>query len=255
MNKFLGLWFGLLRAACRPNSLNQAKLVTAIAAMLALNTTCADAAKRHVGKAPRFAAHHVNHVKLRKPRRDLSEPPSFVLDAQPPADGRRNVGLTSDGVTMGACRLDSLICSVALSGQAPQRAPKAQGLRANAHTKRPFLQGDARLQAPQPRSGAPKARSLRANAHTKRPFLQGDARLRRTMSAESSTSFYKVARPPIRVAPEPSYWMYRLCSPAARAADPYTVCFPFYGVRPYLGRDPDINVRFQLRRDYHHFAG
>jgi hypothetical protein len=51
------------------------------------------------------------------------------------------------------------------------------------------------------------------------------------------------------------YWMYRLCSPAARAADPYTVCFPFYGVRPYLGRDPDVNVRFQLRRDYHHFAG
>jgi hypothetical protein len=132
MNKFLGLWFGLLRAdTCRPNSLNQAKLVTAITAMLALNMTCADAAKRHVGKAPRFAAHHVNHVKLRKPRRDL----------------------------------------------------------------------------------------------------------------------------PIRVAPEPSYWMYRLCSPAARAADPYTVCFPFYGVRPYLGRDPDVNVRFQLRRDYQHFAG
>ena len=61
---------------------------------------------------------------------------------------------------------------------------------------------------------------------------------------------------PLRVAFEPSlYWMYRLCSPAARAADPYTVCFPFYGVRPYLGRDPDVNVRFQLRRDYHHFAG
>jgi hypothetical protein len=57
------------------------------------------------------------------------------------------------------------------------------------------------------------------------------------------------------IAPEPSYWMYRLCSPAARAADPYTVCFPFYGVRPYLGRDPDVNVRFQLRRDYQHFAG
>jgi len=201
-------------------------LCVAIAAMLALNTTCADAAKRHVGNAPRFASHHVNHVKLRKPRRDLSESP-FVLDAQPLADVRRNVGLTSDGVTMGDCRPDSLICSVALSGQAPQ-----------------------------PRSGAPKARGLRANAHTKRPFLQGDARLRRTMSAESSTSFYiKVARPPIRVAPEPSYWMYRLCSPAARAADSYTVCFPFYGVRPYLGRDPDVNVRFQLRRDYHHFAG
>ena len=231
-------------------------LCVAIAAMLALNTTCADAAKRHVGTAPRFAAHHVNHVKLRKPRRDLSESPGFVLDAQPPADVPRNVGLTSDGVTVGACRLDSLICSVAMSGPAPQRAPKARGLRANAHTKRSFLQGDARLQAPQPRSGAPKARSLRANAHTKRPFLHGDARLRRTMSAESSTSFYiKVARPPIRVAPEPSYWMYRLCSPAARAADPYTVCFPVHAVRPYLGRDPDANVRFQLRRDYHHFAG
>ena len=114
-----------MKLTCRPNSLNQAKIVTAIAAMLvALSTTCADAAKRHVGKAPRFAAHHV-----------------------------------------------------------------------------------------------------------------------------------KVARLPIRVAPEPSYWMYRLCSPAARAADPYTVCFPLYGVRPYLGRDPDVNVRFQLRRDYHHFAG
>jgi hypothetical protein len=46
----------------------------------------------------------------------------------------------------------------------------------------------------------------------------------------------KVARLSIRVAPEPSYWMYRLCSPAGRAADPYTVCFPFYGVRPSLGR-------------------
>jgi hypothetical protein len=124
MNEFLGFGFGLLRAyTCRPNSLNQAKLVTAIAAMLALSTTCADAAKRHVGKAPRFAARHLK------------------------------------------------------------------------------------------------------------------------------------ARLPIRVAPEPPYWMYRLCSPAARAADPYTVCFPFYGVRPYLGRDPDANVRFQLRRDYHHIAG
>src|SRR6516162_9607448 len=106
---------GTVKLTCRPNSLNQAKIVTAIAAMLvALSTTCADAAKRHVGKAPRFAAHHV-----------------------------------------------------------------------------------------------------------------------------------KVARLPIRVAPEPSYWMYRLCSPAARAADSYTVCLPFYGVRPYLGRDPDLNVRFQ----------
>jgi hypothetical protein len=104
---------------CRPNSLNQANLVTAIAAMLALSTTCADAARRHVGKAPRFAAHPV-----------------------------------------------------------------------------------------------------------------------------------KVATLPIHVAPEPSYWMYRRCSSAARAADPYTVCFPSNTVRPYLGRDPDINVRFELRRNY-----
>jgi hypothetical protein len=44
--------------------------------------------------------------------------------------------------------------------------------------------------------------------------------------------------------------MYRLCSPAARAADPYTVCFPPHGVRPYLGRDPDANIRFELRRDW-----
>jgi hypothetical protein len=110
MNKYWGLGFGLVRAdTCRPNSLNQAKLVTAIAAMLALSTTCADAAKRHVGKAPRPAAH---------------------------------------------------------------------------------------------------------------------------------------------VAPEPSYWMYRRCSPAARAADPYTVCFPSNTVRPYLGRDPDANVRLELRRNY-----
>jgi hypothetical protein len=65
MNKSLGLGFGLVRAdTCRPNSLNQAKLVTAIAAMLALSTTCADAAKRHVGKAPRFAAHDVKVVPI-----------------------------------------------------------------------------------------------------------------------------------------------------------------------------------------------
>jgi hypothetical protein len=56
---------------------------------------------------------------------------------------------------------------------------------------------------------------------------------------------------PIRTAPEPSYWMYRRCSPAARAADPYTVCFPSNTVRPYLGRDPDSNVRLQMLRDYH----
>jgi hypothetical protein len=52
---FLALEFGLVRTdTCRPNSLNKAKLVTTIAAMLALSTTYADAAKRHVGKAPRF---------------------------------------------------------------------------------------------------------------------------------------------------------------------------------------------------------
>jgi hypothetical protein len=54
---------------------------------------------------------------------------------------------------------------------------------------------------------------------------------------------------PIRVVFEPSlYWMYRLCSPAALAADPYTVCFPVHNVRPYRGRDPDFNIRFDLRR-------
>jgi len=117
MNKFFGLPFGPVRPdACRPNSLNQAKLVTAIAAMLTLSTTCADAAKRQVGNAPRFAAQGVKVV-------------------------------------------------------------------------------------------------------------------------------------PIRAAPEPSYWMYRRCSPSARAADPYTVCFPSNTVRPYLGRDPDSNVRLQMRRD------
>jgi hypothetical protein len=117
MNRFLGLGFGLVRVdTCGPNSLNPATLVTAIAAMLALTTTCADAAKRNVGKAPRFAAHDVKVV-------------------------------------------------------------------------------------------------------------------------------------PIHAAPEPSYWMYRRCSPGARAADPYTVCFPPNTVRPYLGRDPDSNVRLQMRRD------
>jgi hypothetical protein len=120
MNKFLGLGFGAVRAGtCRPNSLNQAKLVTAIAAMLTLSTTCADAAKRHVGQAPRFAAHDVKVV-------------------------------------------------------------------------------------------------------------------------------------PIHSASEPSYWMYRRCSPGARAADPSAVCFPPNTVRPYLGRDPDSTVRLQMRRDYFH---
>jgi hypothetical protein len=117
MNKLLGLGFGLVRVdICRPNFLNQAKLFTAIAAMLALSTLCADAAKRQVGKTPRFAAHDV--------------------------------------------------------GVAPIHAA-------------------------------------------------------------------------------PSYWMYSRCSPGARAADPYTVCFPSNTVRPYLGRDPDANVRLQMRRDYH----
>ena len=118
MVTFLGLGFGSVRVdACRPNSLNQAKLVTAVAAMLALSTTCSDAAKRHVGNAARFAAQGVKVV-------------------------------------------------------------------------------------------------------------------------------------PIHATPEPSYWMYRRCSPGARAADPYTVCFPSNTVRPYLGRDPDANVRLQMRRDY-----
>jgi hypothetical protein len=56
---------------------------------------------------------------------------------------------------------------------------------------------------------------------------------------------------PIHGAPQSSYWMYQRCSPGARAADPKTVCFPTGTVRPYLGRDPDANVRFMLRRDYH----
>jgi hypothetical protein len=112
MNKFLGLGFGLVRAdTSRSNSFNQAKLVTAIA--LALSTTCADAAKRHVGQNPRSATRDVH------------------------------------------------------------------------------------------------------------------------------------------AAPGPStYWMYSRCSPGARAADPNTVCFPSGTVRPYLGRDPDANVRLQMRRDY-----
>ena len=58
MNKFWGLGFGLVRTdTCRLNSFNQTKLVTAIAAMIALSTTCADAANRHVGNASHFATH------------------------------------------------------------------------------------------------------------------------------------------------------------------------------------------------------
>jgi hypothetical protein len=64
MNKFLGLRFGLVRLdTCRP-TINQAKLVSAIAAVLALSTTCADAAKRDVRKAARPAAHQVNDTRL-----------------------------------------------------------------------------------------------------------------------------------------------------------------------------------------------
>jgi hypothetical protein len=119
MNEFLELRFGLVRPdTCRPTSRNRAKLVKAIGAVLALTTTCADAAKWDVSKAPRSAAHQLN-----------------------------------------------------------------------------------------------------------------------------------VAKVPIHVAHEPSYWEYRLCSPAARARDPYTVCF-LPPVRPYRGRDPDSNVRFMLRRDF-----
>ena len=70
------------------------------------------------------------------------------------------------------------------------------------------------------------------------------------LSTTCADAAKRVARAPIHVAAEPSYWMYRRCSPGARAADPYTVCFPSNTVRPYLGRDPDINVRFELRRNY-----
>jgi hypothetical protein len=70
------------------------------------------------------------------------------------------------------------------------------------------------------------------------------------LSTTCADAAKRVARLPIHVAPEPSYWMYQRCSPAARAADQYTVCFPSHTVRPYLGRDPDVNVRFQMRRDY-----
>jgi hypothetical protein len=71
------------------------------------------------------------------------------------------------------------------------------------------------------------------------------------LGATSADAAKRVARAPIHVAAGPSYWMYQRCSPGARAADPNTVCFPPGTVRPYLGRDPDANVRFQLRRDYH----
>jgi hypothetical protein len=47
------------------------------------------------------------------------------------------------------------------------------------------------------------------------------------------------------------YWSYRLCNAAALARDPYTVCFAA-SHPPYLGRDPDINVRYELRRDWKH---
>jgi hypothetical protein len=70
------------------------------------------------------------------------------------------------------------------------------------------------------------------------------------LSTTCADAAKRVARAPIHVAADPSYWMYQRCSPAARAADPNTVCFPSHTLRPYLGRDPDANVRFQLRRDY-----
>jgi hypothetical protein len=58
-----------------------------------------------------------------------------------------------------------------------------------------------------------------------------------------------VATLPIHVAHGASYWEYRLCSFAARARDPDTVCF-LPPVRPYRGHDPDSHVRFELRRDF-----
>jgi hypothetical protein len=53
-----------------------------------------------------------------------------------------------------------------------------------------------------------------------------------------------------RFAPAPIYFGDRPCISAA-ARDPYIVCFPG-GNSPYVGRDPDINVRFDLRRDGSH---
>jgi hypothetical protein len=77
-----------------------------------------------------------------------------------------------------------------------------------------------------------------------------DAAKREVRKAPRPTAHQvNVARLPSQVAHEPSYWEYRLCSPAARARDPYTVCF-LPPVRPYRGRDPDSNVRFMMRRDF-----
>jgi hypothetical protein len=63
---------------------------------------------------------------------------------------------------------------------------------------------------------------------------------------------YHVAVVQAHFSSEPSHhWAYRLCKAAALARDPYTVCFTA-SHPPYLGRDPDINVRFELRRDWKH---
>ena len=46
---------------------------------------------------------------------------------------------------------------------------------------------------------------------------------------------------------EPSlYWMYRLCSPTALAADPYTVCFPVHAVRPVMGVELPIPLEVNV---------
>jgi hypothetical protein len=98
MNKFLGLGFGLVRAdTCRPNSLNQAKLVTAIAAMLALSTTCTDAAKRHVGNAPRFAAQGVKVV----PIRAAPEPSYWMYTPTHRRLGRNSLCFSVWGILLG----------------------------------------------------------------------------------------------------------------------------------------------------------
>jgi hypothetical protein len=69
-------------------------------------------------------------------------------------------------------------------------------------------------------------------------------------AAKRHVAAHDVKVAPVHAASGSSYWMYQRCSAAARAADPNTVCFPTGTVRPYLGRDPDANVRLQMRRDY-----
>jgi hypothetical protein len=103
------------------------------------------------------------------------------------------------------------------------------------------------------RSGLLRVDTCRPNSLNQAKLVTAIAAAIAAMLALSTTcadAAKRVARAPIHVAAEPSYWMYQRCSPAARAADPYTVCFPSHTVLPYLGRDPDANVRFQLRRDY-----